>query len=234
MNNGGDPSGSAVGNLGPFQDGGVGFGGSWECPICAFRNPPGLSPSAARICGLCGVPRDASSSLEVPTASSSSSLSPDHHPRSSSVPLLSTSLPSPSFAHPNALDAPTTTNAFDDSSSPQDGGSIPCPACTFLNHPSLRTCELCETELPRRPSKSKGRGTRGTIMKSAPVSRPSSPDQGDEAEGGERPQNMFVRLSFRKGGDKPMYATLKRSLKSKAWEVRICIHIFRSGVLIFR
>jgi hypothetical protein len=32
---------------------------AWECEVCAFRNPPGLSPQAARICGLCGVPRSA-------------------------------------------------------------------------------------------------------------------------------------------------------------------------------
>ncbi|KAJ2913201.1 hypothetical protein MD484_g7215, partial [Candolleomyces efflorescens] len=205
--NGGDPSGSnIIGGLGPFQDGGVGFGGSWECSICAFRNPPGLSPSAARICGLCGVPRDASSEAAATAAApSSSSLSTsDHHSRAS---LLSSSLPSSSFVHPNALEAP---KAVDDSSQ----GAIPCPACTFLNHPSLRTCELCETELPR-PSKSKGR-TRATIMKSAPVSRPSSPDGGDDDD--ERTENMFMKLSFRKGGDKAMYATLKRSLKARAWE----------------
>jgi hypothetical protein len=140
---------------------------------------------------------------------------------------LSSSLPSSSFAHPNSLTVPTaTTKALDDST--QDGGSIPCPACTFLNHSSLRTCELCDTELPR-PSKSKGR-TRATIMKSAPVSRPSSPDNDDD-EGEWRTENMYMKLSFRKGGVQAMYATLKRCLKSKAWEVRRhCVSFLNSGL----
>lgn len=29
----------------------------WECEVCSYRNPPGLSPAAARVCALCGVPR---------------------------------------------------------------------------------------------------------------------------------------------------------------------------------
>ncbi|GAV98980.1 vacuolar protein sorting-associated protein 36 [Lentinula edodes] len=30
--------------------------GSWECEVCAYRNPPGLSPSAARTCEICSTP----------------------------------------------------------------------------------------------------------------------------------------------------------------------------------
>lgn len=30
---------------------------------------------------------------------------------------------------------------------------------------------------------------------------------------------MFVRLSFRKGGDKPFYAALKKALQAKEWDV---------------
>jgi len=36
---------------------------SWECEVCGNRNPPGLSPTAAKICALCGVPR---SSVPIP------------------------------------------------------------------------------------------------------------------------------------------------------------------------
>jgi hypothetical protein len=35
-----------------------------------------------------------------------------------------------------------------------------------------------------------------------------------------------VRLSFRKGGDKAFYALLKRTLKSKSWEVRLFFCLF--------
>ncbi|KAF9566050.1 hypothetical protein CPC08DRAFT_704135 [Agrocybe pediades] len=157
---------------------------SWECEVCAYRNPPGLSPAAARVCALCGVPRTA---VPTPTASVSAS-----HQVSSSLPTsaLASSTSLPSASSPNSTATQT---------------SIACPACTFLNHPSLRACEICSTELPRPP---KGQ------LRSAPSSRPITPDLDDDDD--ESPK--MIKISFRKGGDKPFYAALKRSLKSKAWE----------------
>jgi ESCRT-II complex subunit VPS36 len=38
----------------------------WVCMVCSYQNPPGLSPTAARICALCGVPR-ASTPVPTPT-----------------------------------------------------------------------------------------------------------------------------------------------------------------------
>jgi ESCRT-II complex subunit VPS36 len=62
---------------------------------------------------------------------------------------------------------------------------------------------MCGTELPR----AKG------DLQSAPSSRPFTPDPDDD----ESPR--IIKLSFRKGGDKPFYSILKSTLKSKAWEV---------------
>jgi len=157
---------------------------SWECEVCAYRNPPGLSPAAARICALCGVPRTAA----LTTVTSVSSNHTSH------------SLPS------SALSSSTSLPARSHSSSGHKKSAIACPACTFLNYPSLRSCEICSTELPLPMGE----------FRSAPSSRPTTPDP----EGHDARANM-VTLSFRKGGDKPLYAALKRSLKSKAWEVRL-------------
>lgn len=157
---------------------------SWECEVCAYRNPPGLSPAAAKVCGLCGVPR-----ASVPT---SISLVPPSTQLSSSLPASSISL-----AIPSPLSGLSTPMA--------DPDTIACPACTFFNHRSLRWCEICSTELPRVQR----------TMKSAPSSRPASPDSDDE----DSPSNRMIKISFRKGGDKAFYAVLKRSLKSKIWEV---------------
>ncbi|KAJ6620445.1 vacuolar protein sorting-associated protein 36 [Mycena sp. CBHHK59/15] len=154
---------------------------SWECQVCAYRNPPGLSPAAARICGLCGVPRDS-----VPAANSPST----SHQLSSSLPA-SSSLPSL---------LPTSGGSHQ-----RHPSTIACPACTFLNHPSLRSCEMCTTELPQIS------GHLG--MKSAPTSRPASPDSSDD----EATSSRIIKISFRKGGDKAFYAVLRRTLKSKAW-----------------
>lgn len=49
-------------------------------------------------------------------------------------------------------------------------------------------------------------------MKSAPASRPTSPNAFDDPSA-----PSFIKISFRKGGDKAFYAILKRSLKGKAW-----------------
>jgi ESCRT-II complex subunit VPS36 len=157
---------------------------SWECEVCAYRNPPGLSPAAARICALCGVPR-----MVVPTPLTP--VPPNH---------VSSSLPS------STLSSSTSLPQYSHSSSGHKGSAIACPACTFLNYPSLRSCEICSTELPLPKGE----------FRSAPSSRPITPD----SEGVDAQANM-IKLSFRKGGDKPLYATLKRSLKSKAWEVRL-------------
>ncbi|GLB44280.1 putative vacuolar protein sorting protein 36 Vps36 [Lyophyllum shimeji] len=161
---------------------------SWECEVCAYRNPPGLSPAAAAVCGLCGVPR-----TSVP--SSTASVTSQH---------LSSSLPSSTASLTVSRSSSSTgTPSFDEGSS-----SIACPACTFLNHPFLRSCEICSTELPP-PTHQPRRA-----MKSAPSSRPSSPESDDQDPTAPR----IIKVSFRKGGDKAFYAVLKRSLKSKMWE----------------
>ncbi|KIK54708.1 hypothetical protein GYMLUDRAFT_231614 [Collybiopsis luxurians FD-317 M1] len=156
---------------------------TWECEVCAFRNPPGLSPSASRICGLCGVPRSS-----APT---------NIQPSSSTVGTTSSSLASS-----------VSTSALP---TPRNRESIACPACTFLNHPSMKKCEICDTPLPRiAPAVSASSAENGTT-KSAPATRPATPGIDEGA--------MMIKLSFRKGGDKPFYTALKRSLKGQAWEI---------------
>ncbi|CAK5278253.1 unnamed protein product [Mycena citricolor] len=139
---------------------------SWECEVCGYRNPPGLSPAAARICGLCGISRDSVPAQQTPLSNAI--------PSSSSMPSL------------------------------HESSEIACSACTFLNHPSLQACEICGTPLPRPRT-----------SKSAPSSRPVSPDLSDDDAGDSSPQ--LIKISFRKGGDKVFYGILRTSLKGKAW-----------------
>jgi ESCRT-II complex subunit VPS36 len=88
---------------------------------------------------------------------------------------------------------------------------IACTACTYFNSVSRKTCEICETPLPTLQTKS---------SKSAPISRASSPGAAELDDPDELDITAF-KISFRKGGDKPFYTLLKRSLKSKAWVVCI-------------
>ena len=169
---------------------------TWECEVCSYRNTSGLVPVASQVCSLCGVPRSA-------TANNAST--PDL-PRQLNNISLSSSLPS-SSDHLSSLASSEPISRSDQGTTDE----VACPACTFLNHPSLPNCEICGTVLPRRPS-------RHVPAKSAPSSRPPSDDEGDDHDDfDDRPRMM--KISFRKGIDKSFYAVLRRSLLGKAWVV---------------
>ncbi|KAF8488893.1 vacuolar protein sorting-associated protein 36 [Gautieria morchelliformis] len=162
---------------------------SWVCQVCSYRNPPGLG-DAARACSLCGVIRDGAppSITTVGTGPKAQEL------------IYSGNIPSSLSSSASAIPARPQSS---------DPGSIACPACTFLNHPSLRSCEICSTPLDPEVIAPASRS-----FKSAPTSRPDTPT----AILSERDS---IKISFRRGGDKPFYAALKRTLIGKAWEVSI-------------
>jgi len=146
-------------------------GESWQCEVCDFRNPPGSSPTGAK-CALCGVPRHKALST-TPTP-----------PRAASAPP-----PSLARSTSSLLAAPATP--------PKE---VACPACTFLNHPTLTQCEICGSALPQ----------------AAPIaSRAETPTPEGASD-----DRTVLRLSFRKGGDKALYAVLKRSILGKAWQTK--------------
>lgn len=162
---------------------------TWECEVCGNRNGPGLSPAKAAVCSLCGVPRSVSSAAATP-----SKPSPRLAPTQGRTTLNSASLP---LLSEGASQVPV--------SDPESVGQvIACPACTYHNPPSLRTCEICGTSLPVAPSLKQV--TRSLTASPAPSSAVGS-------EGA-----SFIKLSFRKGGDKPFYTALKRTLQGKAWQ----------------
>ena len=172
-------------------------------------------PAARNACGLCGMPRSVSTSG-----------------KNSPAPGILSSSP-----------AVTATPPFRTSSQAKTGtvrkkkkrlSSIACPACTFLNHPSLKECEICGTTL--QTSGSSGSGVAGTsdslqvhfASKSAPSSRPASPEIADSDLLDDR--ERYIRLSFRKGGDKSFYAALKTALQQKGWEVSLFILLILEGL----
>ena len=236
---------------------------SWECEICGYRNPPGLSPAARNACSLCGMPRSVSSSgtpssstprpssgATAPSGTSSSSPLLVPVPTISTRPvsafnnagtaqLFSKSLPSSSTNTPAPVSVMTTgeeTREGERRRRKRRPSAVACSVCTFLNHPYLRECEMCGTPLPPLPSaegstrsisdtlnssmNSPGAGSLHVTSKSAPSSRPVSPAPSEartlvEVDEKER----YIKLSFRKGGDKAFYASLKTALQQKEWEV---------------
>lgn len=215
----------------------------WECEICGNKNVSvGLVPST--ICQLCGVPRSKTSSVSITSGSSSPApqsqfqsisgqLPPNIHgqaieprqipaPRSATLDqsfLSATSQTSLSKSLPSSA-LPTRAGSPSPSRNGEVDGEnqVPCPACTFLNYPSLRNCEMCGTALPKRGRNSLhgDSTTSGRINKSEPSSRPSSPDRGKPYD----ERGDVIKISFRKGGDKALYAALKTALEAKVWDVK--------------
>jgi ESCRT-II complex subunit VPS36 len=151
-------------------------GVEWACPVCGHSNNSGeRGPRGDDKCGLCGVSYGKSASMG---------------PNGRATPLSRPS--TPVSAQP---------------SSPAPVAEVPvgtCPACTFLNHPSIRNCEICDTPLPRAAPK--------TPITPTPTTINTVID--------EKGQNV-IRLSFRKGGSNECYRRLKNVLSDKAWESRI-------------
>lgn len=85
-----------------------------------------------------------------------------------------------------------------------------CPRCTFVNHPLMRRCELCGTEL--RPA-----STPAPPLTLPPDANPLGLELEDsELYTGPTP---YVKFSFRKGGEAPFYEKLAAEIDRAKWEL---------------
>ena len=99
-------------------------------------------------------------------------------------------------SNPNSLDSPSPSPSPSSRPISPDlplSSARPCRACTYLNHPDLDACEVC-----------------GTILSSNPPSTTQTRDP-SPSPGTNGPD--FVKLSFRKSGDKAFYNHLRAALK---------------------
>jgi ESCRT-II complex subunit VPS36 len=182
---------------------------TWTCDLCGFvnsLNSTELSASASSRCNLCGVNYGVSSrNSSLPTSRSSTLVQqpPALRQVQASSPLN------------DGVRASESTEGNSDTLKAGDAERrIPCPACTFLNHPKLPFCEICCTALPS----SRKRPTSAILSSPAPGS--------PTLENGNPPSNAaakydVVRLSFRKGGVQEAYRRLKNILSDKAWERQV-------------
>ncbi|GAA6011479.1 hypothetical protein JCM10207_002633 [Rhodosporidiobolus poonsookiae] len=173
---------------------------AWVCHVCGMRNVPTSSRGLA--CSLCGVPADPAA---LAAGSSSSSASTPVSRLSTPPPLRPASAPVPPPPPPPPQLDPKVT-----------GTRIACPVCTFLNHHSMTTCEVCDSALfPSSSASSAAPQADSTPSSSAaPTPRPSTPSNSTAA-----PEASYVRLSFRRGGGPAFYAALKDALAAKAWDL---------------
>ena len=87
--------------------------------------------------------------------------------------------------------------------------SIPCPRCTFVNHPSLRECEMCGASLGSQGSLAGYSRDRDGTESPAPFFEQGSIRNMEVTEN--------IKLSFRGGGEKIFYERLKGALVQRKW-----------------
>lgn len=93
------------------------------------------------------------------------------------------------------------------SSATSDG--FQCPRCTFLNHPSLLSCEICGAPLISHDVPK-------AVMPTQPRTDSPGPTLNVASVAGlENPES--VKVSFRGGGDKIFYERLKSSMTQRKW-----------------
>lgn len=201
---------------------------TWVCTICSFSNPvpSNFDPAAANAhtplppCLACGIKPTLSHVLKAAISNANNrptpSIAPGSSPSLSVRPKHAELQPLPedfnNVAPSQAASGPLTEDLTTNSATP----SFPCPRCTFSNHPSLSSCEMCGAPLVSKSSAIESQqlldSEVGRIDSPGPMlETPAGASQGS----GDIPE--CVKLSFRKGGEKIFYERLKGSLTQRKW-----------------
>ncbi|KAL4937648.1 hypothetical protein BDV06DRAFT_69762 [Aspergillus oleicola] len=169
---------------------------TWVCPICSFSNPvpsnfdPSTATNSTPIppCLACGIKPPFTTILKAAISAATSRDSPAPTP---TIPQIGRESPSEN-GHTKPLNG---------------DGSMMCPRCTFLNHPSLHECEICGASLNVSASGAFGNEDRSDSP--APIF----------GEGNIRNTTIsdHIKLSFRAGGEKIFLERLKGALIQRKW-----------------
>ncbi|TPX70015.1 hypothetical protein SpCBS45565_g02068 [Spizellomyces sp. 'palustris'] len=208
---------------------------TWICDICQQPNTSSISK-----CELCGVHQ---TKREQPqTSMQSPEVRPSSHSDSSfySYPNLQKSATPP----PSKEAIPHSASNRATSVSPTRRQQKGCPVCTFLNHPDLKNCELCDAPLPgtehtndvERPQ------THDNSPQSAAISTPPlickddlnnekpykgiknhmhkdvGSDSGNSSPAEDGENYAVIKLSFRGGGMSEFLKALKSAVSARAWK----------------
>ncbi|RDW69468.1 hypothetical protein BP6252_08488 [Coleophoma cylindrospora] len=183
---------------------------TWICPICSFSNPvpSNFDPVTASAhtplapCLSCGIKPPLALVLKA-AISGATNRSSQSTPLRSPMPVRgradsSPRLPSDGNACGNGGDANAST-----------GASFQCPRCTFLNHPSLLSCELCGAPLLSQDIPT-------GLDKPTPRNESPGPTLNHLPPPGME-NNESIKLSFRGGGEKIFHERLKGSMTQRKW-----------------
>ncbi|KUI53843.1 Vacuolar protein-sorting-associated protein 36 [Cytospora mali] len=188
---------------------------TWVCVICSFSNPvpSNFDPSTANAntplppCLACGIKPALTHVLKAAINNATSRQSV-----ASPLPMRPRDL-SGAAGSTGGSESPAARLSPPKTSDPD--ASFQCPRCTFLNHPSLLSCEMCggplishdvppELNQPVPPAQSQDRtDSPGPIL-----SYGALPGMGNQES---------VKISFRGGGDKILYERLKGAITQRKW-----------------
>ena len=185
---------------------------TWVCVICSFSNPvpSSFDPATANAntpfppCQSCGIKPAFPHVLKAAIAAASGRRSSPAPSPAPVQPLLESHRQN-SQSLSNADAYPIPNNASYNDSKFQS--RFQCPRCTFLNHPSLLTCELCGASLLSAESQ-------------APFSTPSRPETPGpslETTLSTAEETTCVKFSFRAGGEKIFHERLKGAMTQRKW-----------------
>ncbi|OPB43314.1 vacuolar protein sorting protein (Vps36) [Trichoderma guizhouense] len=191
---------------------------TWVCTICSFSNPvpSNFDPTTANAhtplppCLACGIKPTLSQVLKAAISTASNRPAATTNTSQSGISSQEIS----STAAPQSSDLLTfDTRTGGGQGKPDAGVSFHCPRCTFSNHPSLLSCEMCGAPLLSQNIPSS--------ISSSEYIRTQSPgpvkDSNSKTSQGGTDFAESVKISFRGGGEKIFYERLKSAMTQRKW-----------------
>ncbi|KAF2091666.1 Vps36-domain-containing protein [Saccharata proteae CBS 121410] len=172
---------------------------TWVCPICSFSNPV---PSNFD-------PATASANTPLPPCLACGIKPPLVHVVKAAISALSNRPPqsaAPSSQR-NLISAPSVQEETSQDSTPPGPSLFQCPRCTFENHPSLLSCEICGASLMSFD--------RHIDLHENSRSASPAPVLSGAPQGHDQPES--IKFSFRAGGEKIFFERLKGAMVQRKW-----------------
>ncbi|KAL5091194.1 Vacuolar protein-sorting-associated protein 36 [Trichoderma simmonsii] len=191
---------------------------TWVCTICSFSNPvpSNFDPTTANAhtplppCLACGIKPTLSQVLKAAISTASNRPAATTNTSQSGISSQETSSTAASQSS-DLLSFDTRTSSGQ--GKPDAAVSFHCPRCTFSNHPSLLSCEMCGAPLLSQNIPSS--------ISSSEYIRTQSPgpvkDSNSKTSQGGTDFAESVKISFRGGGEKIFYERLKSAMTQRKW-----------------
>ncbi|KAI9652212.1 MAG: hypothetical protein M1831_007121 [Alyxoria varia] len=170
------------------------------------KPPPSSQPiNATWICSICSFSNLVPSNFDPAIANESTPLPPCQ--ACGIKPSLVTVVKAAIASLSNRTTSPDPVNPHGTNN--DDRPSFQCPRCTFMNHPSLHTCEMCGTSL------TSSRTNQAEQSDSSDVSRSDSPAPINGIQNLD--PTSEIKFSFRKSGEKVFIERLRGALTQRKW-----------------